>query len=295
MKHVASALRNAPASGSVGVDARSTLKQEQMHVVIAGGGVAALEAAIALRDLAGDRVDITMLAPGGGLRLQAALGGRAVRARRRAARAAEEVRARPGCRARAGRARLGLARLASAPHGRAATSSATTSSLSRPARRREEPFEHATTFRGQEDSEKLHGLIQDLEGQYARRIAFVVPTGVTWSLPLYELALMAARRAYEMSLDDVELTFVTPEERPLAVFGPGPERRRPRAARAGRHHGPLLRARGGPAQGHRRPASGRRGDRLRPRRHARAASRQRDPARCRTTRRASCRSTTTAA
>ena len=87
---------------------------------------------------------------------------------------------------------------------------------------REEPYEHATTFRGQEDSEKLHGLVQDLEGQYARRIAFVVPPGVTWSLPLYELALMAARRAYEMSLDDVEITFVTPEERPLAIFGPGP-------------------------------------------------------------------------
>ena len=34
-----------------------------MHVVIAGGGAAALEAAIALRDLAGDRVEITMLAP----------------------------------------------------------------------------------------------------------------------------------------------------------------------------------------------------------------------------------------
>src|SRR6185503_14867912 len=34
-----------------------------MHVVIAGGGVAALEAVIALRDLAGERVDITMLAP----------------------------------------------------------------------------------------------------------------------------------------------------------------------------------------------------------------------------------------
>ena len=88
--------------------------------------------------------------------------------------------------------------------------------------RREEPFEHATTFRGQEDSEKLHGLIQDLEGQYARRIAFVVPTGVTWTLPLYELALMTARRAYEMSLEGVELTFVTPEDGPLAVFGPGP-------------------------------------------------------------------------
>jgi sulfide:quinone oxidoreductase len=88
--------------------------------------------------------------------------------------------------------------------------------------RREEPFEHATTFRGQEDSEKLHGLVEDLEGEYARRIAFVVPPGVTWTLPLYELALLTARRAYEMSLGDVELSFVTPEESPLAVFGHGP-------------------------------------------------------------------------
>ena len=33
------------------------------HVLIAGGGVAALEALMALRDLAGDRVDITLVAP----------------------------------------------------------------------------------------------------------------------------------------------------------------------------------------------------------------------------------------
>ena len=33
------------------------------QVLIAGGGVAALEALMALRDLAGDRVDITLIAP----------------------------------------------------------------------------------------------------------------------------------------------------------------------------------------------------------------------------------------
>src|SRR5215212_7125758 len=33
------------------------------HVVIAGGGVAALETLMALRDLAGDRVAITLIAP----------------------------------------------------------------------------------------------------------------------------------------------------------------------------------------------------------------------------------------
>ena len=84
---------------------------------------------------------------------------------------------------------------------------------------REPAFEHVLTFRGQEDGERAHGLIQDLEGGYAQRIAFVVPPGVSWALPLYELALMTAHRAREMSMDGVELTLVTPEERPLMVFG----------------------------------------------------------------------------
>ena len=141
---------------------------------------------------------------------------------------------------------------------------------------REEPYEHATTFRGQEDSEKLHGLVQDLEGEYARRIAFVVPTGVTWSLPLYELALMAARRAYEMSLDDVELTFVTPEERPLAIFGPGPSD----DVRELLEHAGITVHCSVHAEVPRKGSSScapvaRRS--LRPDRHARAASRARDP------------------
>src|SRR5690348_8006846 len=38
-------------------------EQTPAHVVIAGGGVAALEALIALRDLAGDRVHVTLVAP----------------------------------------------------------------------------------------------------------------------------------------------------------------------------------------------------------------------------------------
>src|SRR5690348_4218627 len=37
---------------------------DRFEVLIAGGGVAALEAMIALRDLAGDRVSLKLLAPG---------------------------------------------------------------------------------------------------------------------------------------------------------------------------------------------------------------------------------------
>jgi sulfide:quinone oxidoreductase len=79
-------------------------------------------------------------------------------------------------------------------------------------------YEHATTFRGETDVESVHGLVQDVEMGMARRIGFVVPSGVAWSLPLYELALMMARRAFEMQVE-VELTLVTPEDKPLGVFG----------------------------------------------------------------------------
>jgi sulfide:quinone oxidoreductase len=49
-------------------------------------------------------------------------------------------------------------------------------------------------------------------------VAFVVPAGITWSLPLYELALLTAARAYESQVS-VELHVVTPEGAPLGVFG----------------------------------------------------------------------------
>ena len=52
----------------------------------------------------------------------------------------------------------------------------------------------------------------------AGRIAFVVPPTITWSLPLYELALMTDRRTRERG-EKVEITLITPETTPLAAFG----------------------------------------------------------------------------
>ena len=192
-----------------------------MHVVIAGGGVAALEGAIALRDLAGDRVSITMLAPEENFVFKPlsvaepfALGdAQRLPLKKFAQDLTVEL------------VEDGLASVSPSAHLVRTTSGEELKYdklVIATGAQREEPFEYATTFRGQEDSEKLHGLIQDLEGEYVRRIAFVVPSGVTWTLPLYELALLTARRAYEMSLDGVKVTFVTPEDRPLAVFGPDP-------------------------------------------------------------------------
>ena len=53
-------------------------------------------------------------------------------------------------------------------------------------------------------------------------VAFVAPSLACWSLPLYELALMTARMVAAAGADGVRLSLVTPEARPLAVFGGEP-------------------------------------------------------------------------
>jgi sulfide:quinone oxidoreductase len=64
----------------------------------------------------------------------------------------------------------------------------------------------------------MHGLIQDVEDGYVKSLALVIPARMAWPLPIYELALMIAARA-EDTQAKLELTIVTPEERPLGIFG----------------------------------------------------------------------------
>ena len=81
-------------------------------------------------------------------------------------------------------------------------------------------YRHAITIDDRSLDETLHGLIQDIEGRYIHSLAFVSPARMAWQLPLYELALMAASRADDMNLD-LAVTIVTPEDAPLAIFGSG--------------------------------------------------------------------------
>lgn len=91
----------------------------------------------------------------------------------------------------------------------------------------------ALSFGDPGTEERMHGLVRDVEEGFVHRIAFVVPEGATWPVPLYELALLTAERAYEMCLEP-ELTVVTSEEAPLALFGPEASRAlSARLARAG--------------------------------------------------------------
>ena len=83
---------------------------------------------------------------------------------------------------------------------------------------RRERYKHALTIDDRDIEGTFHGLVQDVEEGYCRKIAFLMPPRIGWPLPLYELALLSAQRAREMCVD-VELTIVTPEDAPLAIFG----------------------------------------------------------------------------
>ena len=77
----------------------------------------------------------------------------------------------------------------------------------------------ALTFSGPRAVGALRDLLGDLVARRVRAVAFAVPAGVTWPLPLYELALMTAEHVRARGVDDVRLALVTPERNPLDVFG----------------------------------------------------------------------------
>jgi sulfide:quinone oxidoreductase len=187
-----------------------------LAVLIAGGGVAAVEAALALRHLAGDRVRLSVMAPGpdlvrrpesvgtpftgvgaGRLPLER-LGALGVDLRQDAVAAVDadrrDVRTADGV-------RLSYDRLVIATGAQGV-----------------ESVPGAVHFRGPISAGRVEGCVAA-----ARRggapLTFVVPPGVTWALPLYELALQAAAAlAHDPGAAGVRI--VTPEPRPLDIFGP---------------------------------------------------------------------------
>ena len=190
------------------------------EVLIAGGGVAALETLMALRDLALGRVHVTLVAPEPDFvhRPMAvaepfALG----EARHYPLRAiADDFAAgfvHAGVRAVDARGRR--VELRSGDELRYDTLVLAPGARTLPA------FDDALTFSGPASAPAMRALLEDIEEGRARRIAFVAPSLAGWSLPLYELALLTARHAAAGD-HAVELVLVTPEPRPLAVFGARP-------------------------------------------------------------------------
>ncbi len=81
-------------------------------------------------------------------------------------------------------------------------------------------LEGALTYRADDDAGSVQGVLRELRAGLADSVAFVVPPGAGWSLPLYELALMTARHVAGARGDGggVGLTIVTLEDAPLAIF-----------------------------------------------------------------------------
>ena len=76
----------------------------------------------------------------------------------------------------------------------------------------------ALTFRDQRDLPRFRDLLRELGGRKLDSLVFAVPSGTSWPLPLYELALLSAAHARERGAA-AEITLVSPERRPLAALG----------------------------------------------------------------------------
>jgi sulfide:quinone oxidoreductase len=189
----------------------------KLRVLIAGGGVAALETLLALRALAPEQTDMTVLAP------NAEFVYRPMTVREPFAYAAADRYELAPIVREAG-AELVVDELARVDvPGRVAHTASDTEihydvlvlALGARARAR---YEHALTIDDRKLDETMRGLLQDVEEGYVKSIAFVSPGRMAWPLPLYELALMTAGRAYDMNVE-LAITIVTPEDGPLAIFG----------------------------------------------------------------------------
>ena len=190
----------------------------RFRVVICGGGIAAVEGLLRLRRLVGDAFEITLVAPADELRYRPA--------------AVQEPFSRPGMR------RYPLPRIArrtdaewvqdglewldpdeQVVHTAEGRSLPYDGLLVAVGARVTTPYQHVTVFDDARPDETYHGLVQDVEGGYTRSVALLLPDGPAWPLPVYELALMTAERAWSMNMQDISIHLVTPEPAPLAAFG----------------------------------------------------------------------------
>jgi len=186
------------------------------RVLIAGSGVAAVEAVLALRELAGRGVEIDIVAPAHALEYRPASV---------AAPFGFGAPAPLDLHGLANRYRVGLlegelaavdvnerrARLASGEERDYDHLLVAVGATPEPAVR------GALTFTGPEDVPMMDWVLAEIGRGHRRQVAIVVPSATTWTLPAYELAIMSAAATREVP--EATVTLVTPEREPLWIFG----------------------------------------------------------------------------
>src|SRR5436190_496596 len=189
-----------------------------LRVVVLGGGVAAVETCLALAHLAGDKVKATIVAPNDRLELRAAsvaeAFGAAAPPRFELAAIAADTRADlvPGTASSIDTAerRIHLDGGLAIPYDALVVACGAT------------PYDAirgAVTFAGARDVHRIRSVMEDAVRGDIHRIAFAVPANVGWTLPLYELCLLASRHLRRRARQPMELSIVTPEGTPLEAFG----------------------------------------------------------------------------
>jgi sulfide:quinone oxidoreductase len=192
------------------------------RVLIAGGGVAGLETALALRDLAGDMVEIEICSPRRDFVYRPFAVGEPYGAAHVRRYDLEEI-------AQQGGFDYTWSSLESIDGKR---KFATTFDQEQryydflviaPGVKHLWAVPGSTTFWGLADEFDAEAMVRRLGTRDLRRLVFATPASHTWSLPLYELAFLAAARQEREALATTRtrLSIVTPEEAPLIVFGRG--------------------------------------------------------------------------
>jgi sulfide:quinone oxidoreductase len=212
----------------------SAHERERLRVVIAGGGVAALETLLALRALAGHRVEITLLSPERVFLYRPVTVAEAFERGEAHTYQLDEIVADQGHGALVWDSLAEVdtdERVAITGSGKRLPFDALVIATGAVA---QDSLPGALTFRGRPDVPALRAVLEELVAGRARSVALALPSERIWPLPIYELALMTASHLRERGANAVKVTLVTPEETPLEMFGPT----------ASRAVSPLLAARG---------------------------------------------------
>src|SRR5512142_2659228 len=192
------------------------------NVVIAGGGFAGIETLLALRALASDRVQVTLVSPDLDF------------AYRPAATLEAFDRAQPRLYdLRVLASDLGAtfhrARLESVGSDTHYVRLSSGSRLSYDAlvialgARAVATISGALMFRDQRDVPLFRRLLDDVAVGSVHRLVFALPAGCSWPVALYELALLSADHVAKTQADTT-ITIVSPESGPLGIFGSEPSR-----------------------------------------------------------------------
>lgn len=78
----------------------------------------------------------------------------------------------------------------------------------------------AVTFAGNPDVDAVRGVLDKIRTGEVEDLVFASPPGASWTLPLYELALLTAAWVADEGVTAVRLALATSEHEPLGDFGP---------------------------------------------------------------------------